>query len=202
MNNQLVRKPAECRFLIVDDEENICMFLKEALADTYNHIDTAFNATKAISAIRQTDYDVIVTDLRLPDLSGIEVLRAAKQKDEHTEVIIITGYASIESASESINLGVISYLCKPLSLDEFLIQVERAVATRIFHLKSMVLMDHSHQITPEVKEHLHDITNLYYFSRKLMLALEVPEIMRTILEEANERLCAALCAVGVKFLEF
>jgi len=202
MAHRPIPQPSDCRILIVDDEKNICEFLREALKDSYARVDVAYDGGNAIRLIRSCRYDVVVTDLKLPDMWGMEVLKSAKREDEYIEVIIITGYASFESASEAINIGVTSYLTKPLSLDAFLIHIERAVASRIFHLKSVALMDQSHQVTPEVKGHLLDITNLYYFSRKLMLGLDVPEIMRVILEEANERLDASLCVIGVNVLEF
>ncbi|MBD3392422.1 MAG: diguanylate cyclase [Chitinivibrionales bacterium] len=202
MNMQPVTRPEESRILIVDDEVSICEFLQEVLSRTYAHIDTCTTAGEAIARIGSTGYDVVVADLKLPDQWGMEVVRAAKQRDEFTEVIVVTGYASMDSASDAINLGVTSYLTKPLSAEQFAAQVERAVASRVFHLKSLLLMDQSHQVTPEVKSHLRDITNLYYFSRKLMLPLEVPEIMRIVLDEANERFGSLLCVVGVHFLDF
>jgi diguanylate cyclase (GGDEF)-like protein len=63
-------------------------------------------------------------------------------------------------------------------------------------------MGQSHQIMPEVKEHLHDITNLYYFTRKLMPGFDIQEIMRVILEETNERLGSSFALIGVNFLDF
>lgn len=202
MEMQRVKSPFECNVLIVDDEPSICDLLKEALSPTYKHVKTCLTAGEAINHIETNIYDVVVTDLKLPDMSGIDVLQAAKKKDEFTEVIIVTGYASMESATDAINLGVTCYMVKPLKVAEFLMQFERAVATRLFHLKSLVLMHQSDQVGPDVKSHLHDITSLYYFSRKLMLSLEVPEIMRVVLEEANDRMGSVACIAGVNFLEF
>jgi two-component system cell cycle response regulator len=202
MQNKPIKTLADCQILVVDDEKSICDFLKAALSGTYGRIDACLDAQSAISSIGANDYDLIITDLKLPDLSGIDVLRCAKLKDEYIEVMIITGYASIESASVAINLGVTSYMLKPLNLNDLLAQVAKAIGIRIFHLKSLFLMERSDTIVPEARGHLHDITSLYYFSRKLMLPLEIAEIMRIVLEETNGKFGALFCAVGVNFLGF
>jgi len=144
--------------------------------------------------MEKKDFDVVVTDLKLPDASGLDVLEFAKRKDEYTEVLMITGYASIDTATSAINMGVSSYLPKPLSIIDFQLQVEKAVASRLFHLKSITLMQHSDQMEPAVKDHLYDLASLYYFTRKLMLSLEVSEIMRITLEEVNQRM-NSLCGI-------
>ena len=178
MENLLIKKPSNCRILIVDDEKDpICDVLKGALAPKYN-VSVCNGGKDAFSLIDSVDFDVIVTDLKLPDLSGLDILSYAKAKDEYTEIIVITGYASLDSATIAINMGVFSYLVKPLSITDFLIQIERALASRIFHLKSFALMKQLDFMEPDVKGHLHEITALYFFIRKLMLSLEISEIMK------------------------
>ena len=91
MGNGEVKKPSEFRILVVDDEKNVCMLLKESLKDKYL-VDTCYNVNDALYNIESTSYDVVITDLKLQDASGIDVLKYAKRKDTFTEVIIITGY--------------------------------------------------------------------------------------------------------------
>jgi diguanylate cyclase (GGDEF)-like protein len=197
----LIKLPTECRVLIVDDEKTVGDLLVRALEGRYE-VMTCLNGSQACSLIEQIDFDVVVCDLRLPDISGIDVLSFAKTKDPYTEVLLITGYASLESASVAINLGAISYIEKPLSLADFQVQIEKAVASRLFHLKSLTLMQTSGDMAPEFKDHLFDITALYYFTRKLTLSLELSEIMRITLEEALRRSGAFLCAIGVDVLGY
>jgi diguanylate cyclase (GGDEF)-like protein len=125
------------------------------------------------------------------------VLEHAKRKDEFTEVIVITGYASLDSATLAINQGVYSYLLKPLQIAEFIIQVEKAIASRLFHLRSIRLMMQSDDFAPDVRMHVQDITSLYYFIRKLMLSLEISEIMRITLDEVNRRMGSPLAVISV-----
>ena len=105
-------------------------------------------------------YDAIVTDLKLGDKSGIEVLERAKDRDNHVEVIIITGYASLDSAINAVNLGASSYLVKPVSLVNFMAQVDRAMANRDFHIRSAEFMQQTSSIHPEMQHHLLNITDI------------------------------------------
>ncbi|MBD3344089.1 MAG: diguanylate cyclase [Chitinivibrionales bacterium] len=198
---QAVKKTSEYEVLIVDDEKTLCEFLEEAFSDTYR-ITTCCTGHEALKRIEEKDYDICIFDLKLPDISGIELLKFAKEKDEHTEVIVITGYASLDSATMATNLGASSYLMKPLSLDDLTRQVERSVANRAFHLKSMMLMEQSAAMSPDVQGHIQNITSLFQFSRKLLLSLELPDLMEIILQDIHHRMNTDFCVIGVDFLNF
>ncbi|MFP4163119.1 MAG: diguanylate cyclase [Chitinispirillaceae bacterium] len=195
------KRPFECSVLVVDDEEAICQMLNSALSPRYN-VTVCKNGKEALAQIEKHDFDLVVTDLMLPDISGIEVLTYAKSRDEFTEVLMITGYASLDTATAALNLGAGSYLAKPFSITDFLIRTEKMIASRLFHLKSLQLMKHSDFMDPAVKGHLSDITSLYYFTRKLMLSLEISEVMRIILEEANQKIGADFCCIGINLLDY
>jgi two-component system, cell cycle response regulator len=192
----LVKRPNECELLVVDDEETICSLIETALHDLCR-VSTCANAAQALSLIESRDFDVVISDLKLPDASGIDVLKAARTKDDYTELMIVTGFASLETAAEAIEIGVSSYLIKPLTMVDLRLQVEKAIANRLFHLKSIMLMQRSNDIAPDIKDHVYDITSLFRFSKKLMLSLEVPEVMRVILDEINERTNVLYSVVGV-----
>lgn len=199
--SSLIKKPSDCRILIVDDETSVCELLAHILGPQYK-VMTCYNGTDACRLMEQNDFDVVVSDLRLPDMTGIEVMGFAKSKDAYTEVILVTGYASLESATNAIDLGAMSYIEKPLNVQDFLIQIEKAVASRLFHLKSLTLMQTSGEMSAEIKEHLGDITSLYYFTRKLTLSLELSEIMRITLGEALQKSNGVFCAIGVEVLGY
>lgn len=197
----LIKQPSECRVLVVDDEVTVCDLLCSAIESRYK-VTSCHTGREAISLLKQNDFDIVVTDLRLTDISGIEVLRCAKTKDPYTEVLVITGFASLESASVAIDLGAISYIEKPVQMDDFIVRIEKAVASRLFHLKSISLMQRSDGMAPDFKEHLSDITSLYYFTRKVTISLEVAEIARITLEEVNRKNGAPFCAIGLNVLGF
>lgn len=196
------KRNSECRLLIVDDDANLCSLLVEALKDAYA-VDTCVTAGEAIRYIDSAEYDVVITDLKLPDATGIEILKHAKQRDRFTEVIIITGYGSFETAAEAINFGVTSYLTKPFKLEELFFQVEKAVANRMFHLKSLLLLTQKNYSSRSyVKSHIFNITSLYYLTSRLMLPREIAEIMEIILVEINEKLNTVYSVIGIHFLQF
>ncbi len=192
-----MKMPAACRILIVDDEEAICDLLQSALTKHYRDVVACQSGAEAYTLIEQNDYDVIITDLRLPDTSGLDILGFAKTKDPYTEVVMLTGYASLETATLAVNMGAASYIDKPVILADFLLQIEKCVASRLFHMKSISLMQQSNEFSPEVRDHLTDITSLYYFTRKLTLSLEISEIMRITLEETLRKSGGAFCAIAV-----
>ncbi len=195
--NTLVKRPNECELLVVDDEEVIRSLIGNALKDLCR-IVTCASAAEAFSLIETHDFDVVIADLRLPDAPGIDVLRAARKKDDHAELLIVTGYASLETAEEAIELGLSSYLVKPLAMADLRLQVEKAIANRLFHLKSIMLMQRSNDIAPDILGHLYDITSLFRFSRKLILSLEVQEVLRVVLEEVNERMNVLYSVIGIE----
>src|SRR5690606_16375765 len=81
-------------------------------------ISLAENGRKAISLIQTIDYDLILSDIKLGDLTGLDVLRAAKQKNPHSVVIMISAFASTETAVEAMNEGAYDYVPKPFDNDE------------------------------------------------------------------------------------
>ena len=192
---------SDCSILVVDDEEIICDLLQSTLQSSYK-VTTCQSGTEAVALLKKQSFDVVISDLGLPGLSGLEVLKFAKGKDDFTEIMIITGFASLESATSAINLGVSAYLTKPLTLSDLELQVEKAVATRLFHKKSKRLMEKSADFDPHVKDHLFDMTSLYHFSRKLMVSLELSEILRVILLEINERMDASFSVLALSYLSY
>lgn len=105
------------RVLIVDDEELIRASLKKAATEEGYEVFLAENGKEALTFVESADLDLVLLDLRLPDLNGIEVLKRIKEIDEDLLVIIITGYASVESAVEAIKIGAYDYIKKPFKAD-------------------------------------------------------------------------------------
>ena len=109
--------------LIVDDEEIIREFLAEVLSEDYE-ISTATDGDEAIEKISKSNYDLIITDLKMPRVSGEEVVRFAKDKYPECPVIVISGYSSLFVASQSVNHGACAFLSKPFSITELIKTVE------------------------------------------------------------------------------
>jgi DNA-binding response OmpR family regulator len=104
------------KILIVDDEPNILLYLSEALEDENYAITTKNNGREAISALAKDEFDLLLVDLKLKDLDGLQVLREARNRWPDIVVIMLTGHGSLESAIEAIKYGAFDYLLKPVGV--------------------------------------------------------------------------------------
>lgn len=117
--------------LIVDDDDNLVRTLSSVLRlKGYSSVDTA-TGHGALDLLEEQSIDVALIDLRLGDMSGLEVLALIKQRAPRTECIVLTGHASQASAIEAINLGAYSYVLKPYNLDHLLVTIRRALEKQV-----------------------------------------------------------------------
>lgn len=112
------------KILVVDDEPIISEMLDEVLKKKYR-VDIVDTGNSALQQIEQNSYDLIITDVYLPDLNGMDILKAAKQIEPDSGVIVITGQGSVESAVHAMKAGAYDFLTKDFSLDEIEITVEK-----------------------------------------------------------------------------
>jgi DNA-binding NtrC family response regulator len=106
------------KILVVDDEPSILKLLKEALTQWGYQVVCVGTGSEALEAIRTELFDAAITDIRMPEMSGLELLREIKRHDDSIEVVVMTGYPTIASAVEALKEGAYDYLSKPLILDE------------------------------------------------------------------------------------
>jgi signal transduction histidine kinase len=116
--------------LVADDEENVLITVKAILEMDGHVIDVAHTGAEAIEKVTASDYDVVLTDLRLGDLSGQEVLAAIRKRRPSTVTLMLTGYASLESAIGALREGAYDYLIKPSDPEELRATIRRAVERR------------------------------------------------------------------------
>ena len=112
--------------LIVDDDKKLRSLLSSLLVEEGDVVTTCGNGSDAIGKCREEKFDLIVTDLVMPGANGIEVLKEARKLHSDTLVILITGYASLETAIEAIREGAYDYITKPFKLEEFKIVIHNA----------------------------------------------------------------------------
>ncbi|MCH6559453.1 sigma-54-dependent Fis family transcriptional regulator [candidate division KSB1 bacterium] len=110
------------RILVVDDEPTISGMLYEGLKKKYS-VNVVETGEAALKQIKQNDYDLVITDVYLPDLNGMEILKTVKQMDSDSGVIVITGQGSIENAVKAMKDGAYDFLAKGFSLDEIKVTV-------------------------------------------------------------------------------
>ncbi len=116
------------KVLVVDDESSIRELVSEILESQGFDVETAPNGLVALQFLNRGNHDLALVDLRMPGVDGIEFIKRAKENHPDTEFVILTGYASLESAIDAVNLGVSAYMQKPLlSPDELISTVKRVL---------------------------------------------------------------------------
>ena len=115
------------RVLVVDDEASIRDLLSKTLALAEYDVDLAFDGRTALDRLRTTPYDLLITDLKMPGVDGLTVIREARRLKADLPVIIITGFSTEASAIEAVNLGVSGYLTKPFRVPRVLAVAAKAL---------------------------------------------------------------------------
>ncbi len=113
--------------LLVDDEELYLGALAKILTKEGYEVSTAKNGKEAFQAVNKKQYDLVITDMIMPDITGIDVLKKVKSICSEAKVIIITGYGEPESYLESMTLGAFEYLNKPINIPELKKAIKRAL---------------------------------------------------------------------------
>jgi len=116
------------RILIIEDEETLRESLKRVLLKEGYDVDAVESTEMALLTIEMKVYDLVVTDIILPGASGMECLKTCRQKNPDLIVIIMTAYATIESAVEAIRAGAFEYIIKPVVHDEFKSLIDKALS--------------------------------------------------------------------------
>ena len=124
------------RILVVDDEEVVCRGYLRSLASAHCKVHVAWTGEEALYALEQQRFDLVLLDLRMPGIDGMEVLKTIKQTWPDTQVVIITGYPNIESAKEAVRLGAYSYLAKPVGPAEVINAANDAMMQKKWTLHS------------------------------------------------------------------
>jgi DNA-binding NtrC family response regulator len=106
------------KILVVDDEEIVCQSIKKILSRKGYSVDNALNVEDAVKKINDSKFDLVITDLMMPKTNGMELLKIVRDNYPELDVIMITGYASIDSAVKATKLGASHYLPKPFTPDE------------------------------------------------------------------------------------
>ncbi len=127
------------QILIVDDEASMRKMLDILLTQEGYEVQTAPNAEAAMDALNLHPFDLVLSDIRMPGLSGIDLLRRLKAEDSQTEVVLMTAYASTESAIEAIKLGAFDYVTKPFQVDELVNIVRHALEKKALKEENVLL---------------------------------------------------------------
>ena len=127
---------AKPNILVIDDEEVVRQSLQRVLHGAQCNVEVASSGSAGLSVMDRQAVDVVLLDLRMPGMGGVEILEQIKRHWPHTEVIVITGYPAVDTVKEAMRLGAYDYLAKPLGPDEVIDVANAAVQHKRFALQS------------------------------------------------------------------
>ena len=121
----------KARIMVVDDETGMCDFLRYLLEGEGYEVEHANSAVEALAKLERASFHLVLADIKMPGMDGLEMLRRIKEIDEHIVVIVMTGYSSLETAIRAIKYDAHNYLTKPFDdPDAVLAAVENGLAER------------------------------------------------------------------------
>src|SRR3990172_8642819 len=127
------------QILVVDDEKGMRDFLSIMLKKEGYGVVTAENGAAALKAVQDEIFDLVITDVKMPELDGIAVLKAVKEVSPETIVIMVTAFATTETAVEAMKLGAYDYITKPFKVDEIKLIIQKALEKRSLRKENILL---------------------------------------------------------------
>ena len=125
--------------LLVDDDSAFRGVMAGELERLNLQVTTAGSGEEALVRIKEDNPDVVLLDLKLPDMSGLDVLKMAGEKSPTSEIIMLTGHGSIDTAIDAIQMGAFDYVCKPCPLAELELRIQRALERRALRRRAALL---------------------------------------------------------------
>lgn len=152
------------QILLIDDDVNLCKVIEYQLQKAGYEVDSANIGNEGLQLFKENNYDVVITDIQMPDISGIEVLNQIRRQDRQVVIIIITAYGSIENAVEACKLGADDYVTKPFSKEQLLFVVEKALRF--------------HQLQSENKQLRQELAGKYTFKNMVARSAKMEDVLR------------------------
>jgi signal transduction histidine kinase/DNA-binding response OmpR family regulator len=185
------------RLLVVDDEATVTELLQEFLTTLGYEVEVAANGEAAVARIPVYHPDAVLSDLNMSGLTGLDVMRFARQEDEETMVILITGETTTAVAIDAIRQGAYDYIIKPFELDDVQSSVERALANRRLRAlnrqlveelsqKNEILSHHEQELREQVRLATHQMRTLYEVGKEIGADLELGPRVATVAAKAGE----------------
>lgn len=144
--------PPVINILVIDDNAATLKTLSAGLGDIGYRVTTASTGKKALEVIGKKPFNILITDIKLPDISGMEILEAAKEINPETVVVMITGHASIETAVEAINEGAYAYILKPVAITELETIINNALREQRLLIENRKLVENLQQSNKRLEE--------------------------------------------------
>ena len=173
--------PSKEHVIIIDDEQRMCDSLAALLSTEGMQVTTYQDSAEAIKCLPNKRVDLVVTDIKMPGISGLEVLSAVKKIDDGIPVILMTGYASMESAVEAISRGAYDYLMKPVEFSRFELVVKRALEKRKSELDRLQLLEELKISNLILNRRMTELNALYEAGKSIGSTANPKELLKQII---------------------
>jgi len=183
------------RILVIDDERRICESLSALLTGSGYEVATFQDSDNAAREIRSGQFDLIISDIKMPGMTGIDILRLARKVDPSALVILMTGYGSLETAVGAINEGAYDYLLKPVEFPQLELVVKRGLEKRRLGRAKSFLLTELQQKNRELQDRFHEINAMYEAGRLLGSTTKLQDLLQTIIGLATKVLYARIGSI-------
>ncbi len=177
-------KTAE-KIVIIDDEKRMCDSLAALLGGEGYQVESFQTSPEAVEAIRHAKVDLVLTDIKMPAMDGFEILKTVKEIDEEIPVILMTGYASLDSAVEAVSLGAYDYLMKPVEYTDLSLAVRRALEKRKADLSRRQLLEELKISNMILKRRMNELNALYEAGKSIGSTLHLKDLLKQIVTLAS-----------------
>jgi len=186
---------AKERILVIDDEKRMCDSLEALLTDSGYEVVTFQDSDRAAEEIKTGRFDLIISDIKMPGMSGLDLLRIARTVDPQALVVLMTAYGSLESALEAINQGAYDYLLKPVEYPQLELVIKRGLEKRRLGRAKSYLLTELQDKNRELSDRLEEINALFEAGRSLVSTIELKELLSTIINLATGVLRARIGSI-------
>jgi len=173
------------RIIIIDDERRMCESLSALLTGDGYEVETFQSSLEAAEAIRDQRVDLVITDIKMPGMDGLELLRKVKEIDDGIPVILMTGYGSLDSAIEAVARGAYDYLLKPVEFSYLELAVNRAMEKRRSDIARLQLVEELKLSNLILKRRMGDLNALYEAGKSIGSTANLSDLLRQIVVLAS-----------------
>ncbi len=185
--------------LVIDDDLAICKMLTDALKTKGYNVVATQNGNEGLNIIRNNTLDVIFTDLKLPDINGIQVLEQVKKLDSNSIVILITAFGTLQTAQTAIRNGAYDYITKPFEVSDICSAVERALISKKFNISNTKILNMYESIIMRLEEDIAKKVKEIDLISKIRLAvsssLNLDNVLETIIDEITKYMGLEICSI-------
>jgi signal transduction histidine kinase/DNA-binding response OmpR family regulator len=174
------------KILVVDDEARMCESLKTLLSGVGYDVTTVHEGEKAIEKISRDDFDLVITDIKMPRFDGLDILKTARSKDQDALVILMTGFASLESAVSAISQGAYDYLMKPIEFSDLKLTIRRGLEKRRSDLARNRFLTELKEKNTELNKRVAELDALYQAGKSLSSTEDLDVLLHKIVSLATK----------------